>query len=357
MTIEVLIVDDSALIRQILTEIVNAQPDMRVVGAAGDPLIAREKIKLLNPHVLTLDVEMPRMDGLAFLEKLMQLRPMPVVMISSLTERNAQTTLRALELGAVDFVAKPKFDISHTMHDYAGIIAEKIRVAAKARVHAYTPPGLTKARAGDLLPRLANPRATKDRIVAVGASTGGTEAIRELLTHLPADAPTILITQHMPEGFTRAFADRLNGLCEIDVKEAEHGELVQPGCAYIAPGNAHLSIVGAGRFYRVQLDDGPLVNRHRPAVDVLFRSVAKAAGKNAIGVIMTGMGADGSQGLLEMKKAGAFTIAQDEASCVVFGMPKVAIEIGAVTRVLPLTHIARHLLAEIADDGKLSVSN
>lgn len=357
MTIEVLIVDDSALIRQILTEIVNAQPDMRVVAAASDPLIAREKIKQLNPHVLTLDVEMPRMDGLAFLEKLMQLRPMPVVMISSLTERNAQTTLRALELGAVDFVTKPKFDISNTMQDYAGIIAEKIRVAAKARVLAYAPPGVRKARANDSLPRLANPRVTKDRIVAVGASTGGTEAIRELLTHLPADAPTVLITQHMPEGFTRAFADRLNGLCEIDVKEAEHGELVQPGCAYIAPGNSHLSIVGAGKFYRVQLDDGPPVNRHRPAVDVLFRSVAKAAGKNAIGVIMTGMGADGAQGLLEMKKAGAFTIAQDEASCVVFGMPKVAIEIGAVARVLPLTHIARHLLAEIADGGKVSVSN
>lgn len=351
MSIKVLIVDDSALIRQILTEIVNAQPDMRVVGVAGDPLIARDRIKALNPDVITLDVEMPRMDGLAFLEKLMQLRPMPVLMISSLTERGAQTTLRALELGAVDFVTKPKLDISNGMQAYANVIAEKIRIAAKAQVRSFKPSG---PRAGDLLPRLASPRVTKDRVIAVGASTGGTEAIRTFLTQLPADAPTILITQHMPEGFTRAFADRLNGLCEITVKEAEQGELVQPGCAYIAPGHSHLSIVSAGRFYRIQLDQNPPVNRHRPAVDVLFHSVAKVAGKNAVGVLMTGMGADGARGLLAMKQAGALTIAQDEASCVVFGMPKVAIDLGAAERILPLTQIAQTLLTELADTDRAS---
>lgn len=354
MAIKVLIVDDSALIRQILTEIVNSQPDMHVVGAAGDPLIARERIKALNPDVITLDVEMPRMDGIAFLEKLMQLRPMPVVMISSLTERGAHTTLRALELGAVDFVTKPKIDIGTGMQAYADTIAEKIRIAAKARVRSYRPPG---PRAADLLPRIATPHATKDRIIAIGASTGGTEAIRALLTQMPAGALAILITQHMPDGFTRAFAERLNGLCAITVKEAEHGELVQPGHAYIAPGHSHMSIVAAGRFYRIALDQGAEVNRHRPAVDVLFRSVAKAAGKGAVGVILTGMGADGARGLLEMKKAGALTIAQDEASCVVFGMPKVAIELGAVNEILPLAEIAPYLLTAAGDDDKASLAH
>lgn len=341
MAIKVLIVDDSALIRQILTEIVNSQSDMRVVGAVGDPLIARERIKALNPDVITLDVEMPRMDGIAFLEKLMQLRPMPVVMISSLTGRGAHTTLRALELGAVDFVTKPKIDIGTGMQAHADTIVEKIRIAAKASVRSYRPRG---QRATDLLPRIATPHATKDGVVAIGASTGGTEAIRTLLTQMPADAPAILITQHMPDGFTRAFAERLNGLCEITVKEAEHGELVQPACAYIAPGHSHMSIVGAGRLYRIALNRGPPVNRHRPAVDVLFHAVARVAGKNAVGVILTGMGADGARGLLEMKKAGALTVAQDETSCVVFGMPKVAIELGAVNAILPLADIAAYLL-------------
>ena len=354
MAIKVLIVDDSALIRQILTEIVNSQPDMRVVGAAGDPLIARERIKALNPDVITLDVEMPRMDGIAFLEKLMQLRPMPVVMISSLTERGAHTTLRALELGAVDFVTKPKIDIGTGMQAYADTIAEKIRVAAKARVRSYRPPG---PRATDLLPRIATPHKVKDRLVAIGASTGGTEAIRLLLTQMPADAPAILVTQHMPDGFTRAFAERLNGLCAMTVKEAEHGELVQPGCAYIAPGHSHMSIGGAGRFYRITLNQGPAVNRHRPAVDVLFQAVAKIVGKSAIGVILTGMGADGARGLLEMKKAGALTIAQDEASCVVFGMPKVAIELGAVNEILPLADIAAYILTAENDGNKTSLAH
>lgn len=349
MAIQVLIVDDSALIRQILTEIVNSQPDMRVVGVAGDPFVARERIKALNPDVITLDVEMPRMDGIAFLEKLMQLRPMPVVMISSLTERGAQTTLRALELGAVDFVTKPKIDIGTGMQAYADTIAEKIRIAAKARIRPYRPPG---PRATALPPRIASAHALKDRIVAVGASTGGTEAIRALLMPMPADAPAILIAQHMPEGFTRPFAERLNGLCAMTVKEAEHGELVQPGHAYIAPGHSHLSIAGAGRFYRIVLDRNPPVNRHRPAVDVLFNAVAKVAGEAAVGVILTGMGADGAQGLLAMKRAGALTLAQDEASCVVFGMPKVAIELGAANEILPLGDIAAYVLTAASAGDK-----
>lgn len=344
MSIKVLIVDDSALIRQLLTEVINTQPDMRVVGVASDPLIAREKIKVLNPDVMTLDVEMPRMDGLAFLEKLMQLRPMPVVMISSLTERNADITLRALELGAVDFVTKPKFDIAAGIQEYSAFIAEKIRAAATAKIR----PAVF---AGNLyqhtsVPALANPIASKERLIALGASTGGTQAIREILVKMPNDAPAIVVTQHMPEGFTRPFAERINGLAEITVKEAEDGELIRPGHAYIAPGHSHLSVRSAGQYYRAHLEQTEPVNRHRPAVDVLFRSVAKAAGRNAIGVILTGMGADGAAGMLEMKKAGAFNIAQDEASCVVFGMPKIAIEKGAVHKVAPLSDIAALILAQ-----------
>lgn len=345
MSIKVLIVDDSALIRQVLTEVINSQSDMSVVGVASDPLIAREKIKALNPDVITLDVEMPRMDGIAFLEKLMQLRPMPVVMISSLTERNADITLRALELGAVDFVTKPKFDIAAGIHDYSELIADKIRAAARAHIR----PQVFKPKTRNLasVAPLANPAASNERLIAIGASTGGTEAIREVLTKMPPDAPPIVIAQHMPEGFTRTFADRLNTLCHITVKEAEDGEPIVPGHAYIAPGHSHLIVRATRQHYRAQLEQSAPVNRHRPSVDVLFRAVADAAAHHAIGVMLTGMGADGAAGMLEMNKAGAFNIAQDEASCVVFGMPKMAIEIGAVDKIAALPDIAALILAQL----------
>ena len=367
--IKVLCVDDSALIRSLMTEIINGQPDMTVVATAPDPLVARELIKQHNPDVLTLDVEMPRMDGLDFLEKLMRLRPMPVVMVSSLTERGNEITLRALELGAVDFVTKPKVGIRDGMLEYAEKLADKVRAAARARVrpaarahapaaaagagaHAAHPAGTPAHAPVHAAPMINNPLVSTEKLVIVGASTGGTEAIREVLQPLPPDAPAVLIAQHMPPGFTKSFAQRLNGLCRITVKEAEHGERVLPGHAYIAPGHAHLLLARSGANYIAHLSDEPPVNRHRPSVDVLFRSAALHAGKNAIGVILTGMGRDGAAGLLEMRQAGAFTFAQDEASCIVFGMPREAIAMGAADEIAPLAEMSRRVMARLASMGE-----
>jgi two-component system chemotaxis response regulator CheB len=350
--IKVLCVDDSALIRSLMTEIINGQPDMTVVATAPDPLVARDLIKQHNPDVLTLDVEMPRMDGLDFLEKLMRLRPMPVVMVSSLTERGNEITLRALELGAVDFVTKPKVGIRDGMLDYSEKLADKIRAAARARVRQAAPAHHAPA-AGAHAPVAAaplfnNPLLSTEKLIIVGASTGGTEAIREVLVPLPPDAPAVLIAQHMPPGFTKSFAQRLNGLCRITVKEAEHGERVLPGHAYIAPGHAHLLLARSGANYIAHLSDEPPVNRHRPSVDVLFRSAAQHAGKNAVGVILTGMGRDGAAGLLDMRKAGAYTLAQDEASCIVFGMPREAIALGAADEIASLPEMSRRVMARLS---------
>jgi two-component system chemotaxis response regulator CheB len=351
--IKVLVIDDSALIRGVLKEIINREIDMECVGAAPDPLVARELIKALNPDVLTLDVEMPKMDGLDFLGRLMRLRPMPVLMISTLTELGSNITFRALELGAVDFVAKPKLDITRGMEEYAIEITDKIRAAAQAQVSKKSIHPLIneKFTADAILPSTKGRYFSTEKLIVIGASTGGTEAIKAILVKLPADAPGVLVTQHMPEHFTKSFADRLNSLCKISVKEAEHNERILPGHAYIAPGNSHLLIKRSGARYMVELDQGSLVNRHRPSVDVLFRSAANVAGANALGIILTGMGKDGVRGMLEMRQAGAYNIAQDEASCVVFGMPKEAIAAGGVHEVLALQDIAQRTMEYISSHG------
>jgi two-component system chemotaxis response regulator CheB len=341
--IKVLIVDDSALMRQMLTELIERYDDLKVVGSAQDPYVAREKIKALNPDVLTLDVEMPRMDGLTFLERLMRLHPMPVVMVSSLTEKNAQTTLRALELGAVDFVTKPTANTQESLARYGDTIAEKLRAAARAGV----PRARSETRKLPVSPKAA-PAIRPGQLVAIGASTGGTEALREILSRLPEVVPPVLIVQHMPEMFTRLFAQRLDGLCRIAVTEARHGERLVSGHAYIAPGDMHMRISCEGGHFIVSLDRDPPVNRHRPAVDVLFHSVAAVAGKTAMGVILTGMGADGAAGMRALKQAGARNLAQDEASCVIFGMPKVAIDSGCVDQVVPLHAMADEILRSLA---------
>ncbi|WP_313171770.1 chemotaxis response regulator protein-glutamate methylesterase [Stenotrophomonas sp.] len=339
----VLIVDDSALVRQVLTEILAADPAIEVVGTAADPLLAREKIKRLNPDVLTLDVEMPRMDGLAFLENLMRLHPMPVVMVSSLTERGADTTLQALALGAVDFVAKPKIDVARGLDGYAEEIRSKVKMAARSRVRAI---GGNQRR---LPQRPATSSSlgfrTTDRLIAIGASAGGTEALRVVLETMPADAPAIVITQHLPASFSTAFAERLDRHSAMSVREASDGEAILPGHAYLPAGGRHLRVIRDGARWRCRVDDSAPVNLHKPAVDVLFRSVALNAGANAVGVILTGMGEDGARGLLEMKQAGATTLAQDEASSVVWGMPGSAVRLGAADEVLPLDRIAERVLA------------
>jgi len=348
MKIKVLIVDDSALIRSVMTEIISRQPDMEVVGVAPDPLVARELIKQTNPDVLTLDVEMPKMDGLDFLEKLMRLRPMPVVMVSSLTERGSEITMRALELGAVDFVTKPKISIQSGMREYSDLISDKIRAAAKARIKPRT---LAAGAPATALPALRNPLTSSEKLIIIGASTGGTEAIREFLMQMPSDCPGILIAQHMPEGFTTSFARRLDSLCKISVREAAGDERVLPGHAYIAPGHSHLLLARSGANYVTKIEQSEPVNRHRPSVDVLFRSAATAAGKNAVGVILTGMGKDGAAGMLEMKNAGAYNFAQDEASCVVFGMPREAIALGGTHEVGALTALPGMVLGYLATHG------
>lgn len=355
--IKVLCVDDSALIRGLMTEIINSQPDMVVVATASDPLIARDLVKLHNPDVMTLDVEMPRMDGLEFLEKLMRLRPMPVVMVSSLTEHGSEAALRALELGAVDFVTKPRLGIRDGLLSYTELIAGKIRVAAEARLQPakrkYADVNAGAARVPDT-PLLGSPLLSTEKLIIIGASTGGTEAIREVLQPLPPDCPAIMIAQHMPAGFTRSFAERLSNLCRIVVSEAVQGERILPGHAYIAPGGFHLSLVRSGTNYVAQVDLEPPVNRHRPSVDVLFDSAARHAGKNAIGVILTGMGRDGADGLLHMRQAGAYTLAQDEASCVVFGMPREAIAVGAAHEVVPLQDISQRVMTHLRSFGQLA---
>lgn len=348
MTIKVLIVDDSALIRSVMSEIVNSQADMEVVATAPDPLVARELIKKHNPDVLTLDVEMPKMDGLDFLEKLMRLRPMPVLMVSSLTERGSEITMRALELGAVDFVTKPKISIQTGMREYTELITDKIRAAARARVKART---VHQSAPTAALQALRSPLISSEKLIIIGASTGGTEAIREFLMQMPSDCPGILIAQHMPEGFTTSFARRLDSLCKISVSEAAGNERVLPGHAYIAPGHSHLLLTRSGANYMTKIEQTDPVNRHRPSVDVLFRSAALAAGKNAVGVILTGMGKDGAAGMLEMKNAGAHNFAQDEASCVVFGMPREAMALGAAHEVAPLNALPGLVLGHLAAQG------
>ena len=348
MKTKVLIVDDSALIRSVMSEIVNSQPDLEVVATAPDPLVARELIKKHNPDVLTLDVEMPKMDGLDFLEKLMRLRPMPVLMVSSLTERGSEITMRALELGAVDFVTKPKISIQTGMREYADMIADKIRAAARARI---APRSVAPAASAGPLSALRSPLISSEKLIIIGASTGGTEAIREFLMQMPSDCPGILIAQHMPEGFTSSFAKRLDSLCRISVVESAGNERVLPGHAYIAPGHSHLLLTRSGANYMTRIEQSPPVNRHRPSVDVLFRSAAQAAGKNAVGVILTGMGKDGAAGMLDMRQAGAHNFAQDEASCVVFGMPREAIAIGAAHEVGQLQALPRMVLEHLASQG------
>ncbi len=346
--IQVLVVDDSAVMRQLLTEILNSDPGIEVVGTAPDPYVAREKIKLLNPDVLTLDVEMPRMDGLAFLRNLMRLRPMPVVMCSSLTQKGAAVALDALALGAIDFVAKPAVDVAHGIKESAQEIIAKVKMAARAQVRPLVEaPVIIADRhdAGVVLPKRGPPThfATTDRIIAIGASTGGTEAIKEVLTHLPSDVPGIVIAQHIPQAFSGPFAVRMDGCSVLNVCEAREGQPILAGHVYIAPGDRHLIVVRDGARYQCRLSDGELVNRHRPSVDVLFRSVAQSAGRNSIGVMLTGMGRDGAEGMKEMREAGASTIAQDEASSVVWGMPGAAWQIGAVQTLHPLTQIAGHI--------------
>jgi two-component system chemotaxis response regulator CheB len=342
----VLIIDDSAYARQIITEILRADPQIEVVGCASDAHVAREMIRRLNPDVLTLDVEMPRMDGLTFLRNLMRLRPMPVVMVSSLTAHGAEITLDALALGAVDFLPKPHLDLGATLRDYATELVSKVKTAARSGVRTTrdAPPANT-AGTSPRQPTLVN---TTDVIVAVGASTGGTEAIREMLSGLPADAPGMVITQHIPKAFSAAFARRLNESSALRVQEATDRQQILPGHAFIAPGDCHLRVERSGARYLCRLDHGEPVNRHRPAVDVMFQSLAQAAGARSIGVLLTGMGRDGAQGLLQMRDAGSQTIAQDEGSSVVWGMPGEAVALGAAQLVLPLSAIASRLMSLVA---------
>ena len=357
----VLVVDDSALVRNLLKEIINHQHDMQCIGTANDALAAREMIRDLNPDVVTLDVEMPHMDGIDFLGRLMRLRPMPVLMISTLTEHGADVTLKALELGAVDFVAKPRLGIENGLLELAQQIVEKIRIAAQAqvkrlpslrtldsvkRLRAITSAGSEQPLQTTQPLRLASPLLS-DKLICIGASTGGTEAVREVLAHMPADTPPIVIVQHMPAGFTASFAARLNELSTVTVTEAMHGEPLLPGHAYIAPGGKHFAVARRVGRYMASIFDGETVNRHKPSVDVLFRSVASAAGPNAIGVMLTGMGSDGASAMREMKDAGSYNLAQDQATCVVFGMPREAIAHGAVDSVLPLSQIGPAVLARL----------
>ena len=346
--IRVLIVDDSAVVRQTMSEILSSDPQIEVMSTAGDPFIAAERIREEIPDVITLDVEMPRMDGITFLQKIMSQHPIPVVMCSSLTEKGSETALKALEYGAVEIIQKPRMGTKGFLEESRVRICDAIKAAAQARVRrvANVRPIAPKLTADVIMdkPKSHAMMQTTEKVVVVGASTGGTEALRVFLESLPADSPGIVIVQHMPEGFTRAFSQRLDGLCRISVKEAADNDTVVRGRALIAPGNHHLLLKRSGARYYVEVKDGPLVSRHRPSVDVLFRSAARYAGKNAVGVIMTGMGDDGAHGMLEMKEAGAINIAQDEASCIVFGMPNEAIKLGGVDHIRPLDAISREVL-------------
>ncbi len=348
MKIKVLVVDDSSMMRALLTELINQAPDMEVVGSAPDAVTARQKVKDLSPDVMTLDVEMPNMNGLEFLDKVMRLRPMPVIMISSQTARDSETTLHALELGAVDYVAKPRGSLGGLPPGYAQEIHEKIRAACGARLKVLRNAPSPLAAAPHVRPASAGPAGVSnwgDRIICIGASTGGTEAIKEVLCRLPENTPGIVMVQHMPEMFTSSFARRLDSLARVRVKEAEHGERVLPGHAYLAPGHSHLEIRKSGVGYVCELLQTPPYNRHRPAVDVLFNSAAAQARGNAVAALLTGMGKDGAQGMLAMREAGAWTIGQDQESCVVYGMPREAAQIGACCEVSPLTQVADRLMA------------
>jgi len=353
--IKVVVVDDSALVRSLLAEIINRQPDMVCIGTANDPLAAREMIRELNPDVITLDVEMPKMDGLEFLSRLMKLRPMPVLMVSTLTEKGAEVTMRALEMGAVDFVAKPRIGVSSGLRELGDEIVEKLRIASKAQVRRLTstPAPVGAAATGGAAAPMTKPfgRLSTEKVICIGSSTGGTEAIKEILVRMPADAPAIVITQHMPPGFTTSFAARLNSLCRIAVTEARDGERILPGHAYIAPGGLQFRIDRSGANYVAVVEDAPPVNRHKPSVEVLFKSAARVLGPNAYGVMLTGMGADGATAMKEMRDAGSYNYVQDEASCVVFGMPKMAIQAGAANEVLPLLQIADALIERIRASG------
>ncbi len=351
MAIKVLIVDDSAVMRGLLTEMIRGAPDLEVVGSAPDPLVAREMIKALEPDVLTLDIEMPKMDGLEFLRRLMRLRPMPVIMVSSLTTRGSETTLQALEAGAFDFVTKPQARDQAGLKAYAEELREKIRTAYQARGRLAPPQPSVPSRTTATISARAAPALSKrllqNHVIAIGASTGGTEAIKDVLVRLPAEMPPIVMVQHMPEAFTPSFARRLDSVVALRVVESQGGERLEPGTAYLAPGHSHLLVERPGGGYVTRLLAGEPVNRHRPAVDVLFRSLAGVAGPNATAIILTGMGKDGAQGMLAMREAGAWTFGQDEASCVVYGMPREAARIGAVAEVAPLTEIAGRLMAHL----------
>ena len=349
--IKVLIIDDSALVRQVLTKILEAAPGFEVVGTAHDPFMAREKIKTLNPDVLTLDIEMPKMDGVTFLRNLMRLRPMPVVMVSSLTERGADITLEALECGAVDFVTKPKLDLAYSLEEYGAEIVEKLTIAAGTNISAKNPirpvvePRFTADAVLEKKTGAKKVFRTTDKLIAIGASTGGTEAIKDILAVLPPDSPAVVITQHIPEAFSKPFSIRMNTISAMTVCEAEDGQQILPGHAYIAPGNKHLLVERSGARFICRLNDGPLVNRHKPSVDVLFRSVAQNIGQNAIGVILTGMGDDGARGMEEMKQSNLLTIAQNEATSVVWGMPGEAVKRGCVDKILPLSDIPASIIS------------
>ncbi len=352
--LKVLVVDDSAVVRQNLAEIIDSDPLLEVLGTAADPYIAAKKISKEKPDVITLDVEMPRMDGITFLKKIMSQHPMPVVIISSLTEKGTRTAIKALEYGATEIITKPKMDSKQFIHEAKIRICDAVKAAAVAKFKRkrQLPPQIDvqpKYTADAVIPKVStrSMAETTDIVVAVGASTGGTEAIAKLLKDLPPDSPGMIIVQHMPEQFTRSFAERLNETCQVTVREAKSGDSVIRGHALIAPGNYHTLLKRSGARYYIEVKGGPLVNRHRPSVDVLFRSVARYAGRNSIGVILTGMGDDGASGLLEMKQAGAHTIAQDEKSSVVYGMPKEAKDIGAVEKELPLHSMASHLISKV----------
>ena len=345
--IKVLIVDDSAVVREVLRQILSREPGIRVIATAPDPLFAIERMKTEQPDVITLDIEMPRMDGLTFLNKLMAERPTPVVICSSLAVQGAETTMQAMAAGAVSIITKPTLNVEGFLRDAGNDIVDAVRGAAAANLRNIRAarPAVPMTSAPTSPPRLATAMAqTTERIVAIGTSTGGTVALENVLTTLPRVSPGIVIVQHMPAGFTKSFAQRLDSLCQIRVEEARNGQRVLPGLALIAPGGLHMLVVRSGAQYVVEIKDGPPVNRHKPSVDVLFRSVARCAGRNSMGIIMTGMGDDGARGLLEMREGGAFTLAQDEASCVVYGMPREAVAIGAADRVLPLAETAGVLI-------------
>ena len=348
--VRVLIVDDSALMRQLISTMLSSDPEIEVVGTAPDPHVAREKIKSLNPDVVTLDVEMPRMDGLTFLRKIMSLRPMPVVMISTLTQAGAEVTLEALEIGAVDFIAKPVTDVASAMGELAADMQGKVKAAARSSARVRRPHQSMVRQPRPLLNR------STGKIVCIGASTGGVEALKEILMRLPADCPPILVTQHMPATFTPAFARRLDHECPMAVSEAIHGQRIEAGHAYIAPGGYHLELVRSGSNFACSVHDGPAVSGHRPSADVLFRSAARIAGSISIGVILTGMGKDGADGLLDLRQAGATTLGQDEASSLIYGMPRVAFERGAVIRQLPLTEIADAIVEACGTEGKAAIA-